>query len=94
MGVKLVSPTVEGGLLAGMSMLAYGAVPVTYAAGGAVGAANQVAVTAAAPVAGAGRTAGSAVADTGIYAVQVTYDLATGVAKVTMNQGQAGIVPG
>lgn len=94
MGVRLVSPTVEGGLLAGMSMLAYGAVPVTYAAGGAVGAVNQVAVTAAAPVAGVGYAAGSAVAETGVYAVQVSYDLATGVAKVTMNQAQAGIVLG
>lgn len=94
MGVKLVSPTVEGGLLAGMSMLAYGAVPVTYAAGGAVGAVNQVAVTTAAPVAGAGYAAGSAAVETGIYAVQVTYDLATGVTKVTMNQAQSGIVLG
>ena len=94
MGVKLVSPTVEGGLLAGMSMLAYGAVPVTYAAGGAVGAVNQVAVTTAAPVAGVGHAAGSAVGETGVYAAQVSYDLATGVAKVTMNQAQAGIVLG
>ena len=94
MGVKLVSPTVEGGLLAGMSMLAYGAVPVTYAAGGAVGAVNQVAVIAAAPAAGAGYAAGSAAVDTGVYAAQVTYDLATGVAKVTMNQAQAGVVLG
>ena len=94
MGVKLVSPTVEGGLLAGMSMLAYGAVPVTYAAGGTVGAVNQVAVTTAAPVAGVGQAAGSAVAETGVYAAQVTYDLATGVARVTMNQAQSGVVLG
>jgi len=94
MGVKLVSPTVESGLLAGMSMLAYGTVPVTYAAGGAVGAVNQVAVVAAAPVAGAGYAAGSAAVDTGVYAAQVSYDLATGVAKVTMNQAQAGVVLG
>jgi hypothetical protein len=93
-GVKLVSPTVEGGLLAGMSMLAYGAVPVTYAAGGALGAVNQVAVTTAAPVAGVGYATGSAAAETGVYAVQVSYDLATGVTKVTMNQAQAGVVLG
>lgn len=93
-GVKLVSPTVEGGLLAGMSMLAYGAVPVTYAVGGAAGAVNQVAVTAAAPVAGAGVAAGSVATDSGVYAVQVSFDLASGVAKVTMNQAQAGIVLG
>lgn len=94
MGVKLVSPTVEGGLLAGMSMLAYGAVPVTYAAGGAVGAVNQVAVTAAAPAAGAGVAAGTVAADTGVYAAQVSYDLATGLAKVTMHQSLSGVVLG
>ena len=93
-GVKLVSPTVEGGLLAGMSMLAYGAVPVTYAAGGTVGAVNQVAVTTAAPVAGVAYTAGSAIAESGVYAAQVSYDLGSGVAKVTMNQAQAGVVLG
>lgn len=94
MGVKLVSPTVESGLLAGMSMLAYSTVPVTYAAGGAVGAVNQVAVTAATPLAGAGYASGSAAADTGIYAAQVGYDLTTGLARVTMNQAQAGVVLG
>jgi hypothetical protein len=48
-GVKMVSPTVEGGLLGALSLLSFGAVPVTYAAGGAVGAVNQVAFPAAAP---------------------------------------------
>ncbi len=94
MGVKLVSPTVEGGLLAGMSMLAYGAVPVTYAVGGSVGAVNQVAVTAAAPAAGAGHAAVSAATQTGVYAAQVSFDLAKGATKVTLNQAQAGIVLG
>lgn len=94
MGVRLVSPTVEGGLLAGMSMLAYGAVPVTYAAGGAAGAVNQVAVTVAAPAAGAGLATASAVGQTGVYAAQVSYDLAKGVTRVALNQGQAGVVLG
>ena len=94
MGVKLVAPTVEGGLLAGMSMLAYGAVPVTYTAGGTIGAVNQIAVTAAAPVAGAGQAAGSAVAQSGVYAAQVSYDLASGLTRVTLNQARAGIALG
>jgi len=94
MGVKLVAPTVEGGLLAGVSMLAYGTVPVTYAAGGTVGAINQIAVTAAAPVAGVGHATGSAVAQSGIYAAQVSYDLASGLTRVTLNQGRAGIALG
>jgi hypothetical protein len=94
MGVKLVSPTVEGGLLTGLSMLSYGAIPVTAVAGGAVGAVNQVAVTVASPVAGAGKTAVVAAADTGVYAAQVSYDLIKGVTKVTLNQAQSGIVLG
>lgn len=94
MGVKLVSPTVEGGLLTGLSMLSYGSVPVTAVAGGAVGVANQVAVMAAAPVAGAGKAVAVGTAETGVYAAQVSYDLLKGVTKVTMNQAQSGIVLG
>ena len=94
MGVKLVSPTVEGGLLTGLSMLSYGAIPVTAVAGGAVGAVNQVAVTAAAPVAGAGQAVAVGAAETGVYAAQVSYDLLKGVTKVTLNQAQSGIVLG
>lgn len=94
MGVKLVSPTVEGGLLTGLSMLSYSAIPVTAAAGGAVGAVNQVAVTVATPVIGAGKTVAVGAADTGMYAAQVSYDLIKGVTKVTMNQARSGIVLG
>lgn len=94
MGVKLVSPTVEGGLLTGLSMLSYGSIPVTAVAGGAVGAVNQVAVTVASPVAGAAKTTVVSAADTGVYAAQVSYDLIKGVTKVTLNQAQSGIVLG
>ncbi|HEY0665610.1 MAG TPA: hypothetical protein VGD24_06060 [Gallionella sp.] len=94
MGVKLVSPNVEGGLLTGLSMLSYGAIPVTAAVGGATGVANQVAVTAATPVAGAGKAIAVGAAETGVYAAQVSYDLLKGAAKVTMNQAQSGIVLG
>jgi len=86
MGVKLVSPTVEGGLLTGLSMLSYGAVPVTATVGGAAGAINQIAVTAAAPVVGAGAATVEGAADTVVYGAQVSYDLLTGVTRVTMNQ--------
>ena len=37
-GVKILSPTVEGGLLSGMSLLSLSSVPITYAAGGSLGA--------------------------------------------------------
>ena len=94
MGVKLVSPTVEGGLLSGLSMLSYGAIPVTAAVGGAAGVVNQVAVTAAAPVVGAGKAVATDVAETGVYAAQVSYDLIKGGTVVTMNQAQSGIVLG
>lgn len=94
LGVKLISPTVEGGLLTGLSMLSYGAIPVTAVAGGAVGAVNQVAVTVVSPVAGAGKSVIAGAVDTGVYAAQVSYDLIKGVTKVTLNQAQSGIVLG
>ncbi len=94
MGVKLVSPTLEGGLLAGLSLASYSSVPLTYAVGGAVGAVSQVAVTTAAPLAGAGQAVASSVADTAVYAAQVSYDLVTGITKVTLHQAQAGVALG
>ena len=48
-GIKIVSPTVEGGILSGLSLLSLGTVPVTYAAGGSIGAINQVAFSTAGP---------------------------------------------
>lgn len=94
MGIKLVSPTVEGGLLTGMSLLSYSSIPVTAAVGGGAGAVNQVAVTVAAPAAGAGQAIATGAADTGVYAAQVSYDLVGGVTKVTINQAESGIVLG
>jgi hypothetical protein len=93
-GVKLVAPTVEGGLLAALSLASYSTVPVTYAVGGAAGAVSQVAVTTVAPLTGVGRAAVSSVADTAVYAAQVSYDLVAGTTKVTLNQAQAGIALG
>ncbi|MEO8333025.1 MAG: hypothetical protein ABI479_11390 [Gallionella sp.] len=94
MGVKLVSPTVEGGLLTGLSLFSYGAVPVTYTTGYAVGAVNQIAVTAATPAVTAGKAVAVGVGETGIYAAQVSYDLLKGTTQVAMNQAQSGIVLG
>ena len=89
-----MSPTIEGGLLTGLSLLSYGAIPVTAVAGGAVGVVNQVAVTVASPVVGATKTAVVGAVDTGVYAAQVSYDLLKGATKVTLNQAQSGVVLG
>ena len=48
-GIKIVSPTVESGILSGLSLLSLGTVPVTYAAGGSIGAINQVAFSTVGP---------------------------------------------
>lgn len=93
-GIKLVSPTVEGGLLAGMSLLSYGSVPITGVVGGAAGAINQVAVSAAAPAVGAGHAGIAGAGETAYYAAQVGYDLAKGTTRVTLNQAKAGIALG
>ena len=92
--VKIISPTIEGGLFAGMAVLTLPAVPVTYAAGGTVGAVNQVAFTAAAPVAGAGQGVVTTSIDTAAYVGLVTYDATKGVTKVVINQASSGVVLG
>jgi hypothetical protein len=93
-GVKIVSPTVESGLLAGMSVLSLSAVPVTYAAGGTLGAVNQVAFTAAGPVAGAAQGVATTTIDTAAYVGLVTYDGVKGATKVVINQASSGVVLG
>ncbi|MDH5301060.1 MAG: hypothetical protein OEW58_06830 [Gammaproteobacteria bacterium] len=93
-GVKLVSPTVEGGLLAGVSLLAATTVPVTYAAGASAGLVNQVAVTTMAPVAATAQAAGTVALDTAAYAGQVSYDLIKGGGTVVFNQASSGVALG
>jgi len=92
--VKIVSPTIEGGLFAGMAILTLPVVPVTYAVGGTAGAVNQVAFTVAGPVAGAGMGAATTAVDTATYVGLVTYDATKGVTKVVINQAASGVVLG
>jgi hypothetical protein len=92
--VKIVSPTVEGGLLASLSILSTAAVPVTYAGGAAVGAVNQVAFTAAGPAYAAGVGGGTAAVETAGYVAFMAYDAAAGVTKVAINQAASGVVLG
>jgi hypothetical protein len=93
-GVNIVSSTVEGGLLSGLSLLSLASVPVTYAAGGTWGAMNQVAFSTVGPAAGAVEAAATATAHTAGYVGFVTYDAVKGATKVVINQAASGIVLG
>jgi hypothetical protein len=93
-GVNLISPTVESGLLSGMAVLSLGAVPLTYVTGGTLGAINQVAFTAGAPVYTAGESAIRSAAQTGRYVGFVAYDVTTSVTSVVINQAASGVVLG
>ena len=92
--VKIVSPTVEGGLLSGLSLLSLGAVPTTYVTGGALGAINQVAFTAAAPGYGVAKGATTTAVDTAKYVSFLAYDGLSGTTRVVINQAQSGVVLG
>jgi len=92
--VKIVSPTVEGGLLSGLSLLSLGTVPVTYTVGGTVGAINQVAFSVAGPVAGGAEAAVTTTAHSASYVGFLAYDAAKGTTKVVINQAASGIVLG
>ena len=92
--VKIVSPTVEGGLLSGLSLLSLGAVPTTYVTGGTLGAINQVAFTAAAPGYGVAKGTATTAVDTAKYVSFLTYDGLNGTTKVVINQAQSGVVLG
>lgn len=93
-GVKIISPTLEGGLLSGLSLLSLGSVPATYAAGGAFGAINQVAFSTVGPVAAAAEGIGSTAAHSAGYAGFLAYDAVKGTTNVMINQAASGIVLG
>jgi len=93
-GIKLVSPTVESGLLAGVSLLSVGTVPLTYVGGTTAGLVNQVAMTTAAPVVGAAQAGASVVGESAKYAGLVTYDLLKGASTVVFNQTASGVALG
>ena len=93
-GLKLISPTVESGLLTSLAILSLGAVPITAVGGTLFGAVNQVAFTAAGPAVGVGKAASLATLDTGKYVGFMTYDALSGATKVVINQASAGVVLG
>lgn len=93
-GIKIVSPTVEGGLLSGMSLLSAGAAPLTYITGGTVGAINQVAFTAAAPAVATGEASTTTAVHTAGYVGFLAYDGVKGTTRVVINQAKSGIVLG
>jgi len=94
LGVEIISPTVEAGLLSGMAVLSLGTASLSYVTGTVIGAVNQVAFTAAAPVAGAGSGVALTAADAGKYVVFVGYDAVAGTSKVVINQASAAVVLG
>jgi hypothetical protein len=93
-GVKLISPTIESGLLSGLATLSLGAVPLTYVGGGTLGVINQVAFTAAPPIVASGEELTMTTLDTGKYVAYLAYDGLTGAMKVTINQASSGLVLG
>lgn len=93
-GVKIISPTIEGGLLSGLSLLSVSTVPVTYAAGGSLGAINQVAFTTVGPAAGVVEGAASTTVHSAAYVGFLAYDAVKGTTQVVINQASSGIVLG
>ena len=93
-GVKVVSPTIEGGLLSGLSLLSLSAVPITYTAGGAWGAMNQVAFTTAGPVVGTVEAAATTTVHSAGYVGFLAYDAVKGTTQVVINQAASGLVLG
>lgn len=93
-GVKVVAPTVEGGLLAGLSLLSLSTVPPTYLTGGSVGAMNQVAFSIAGPTSALAEGVKVTTVDTAKYVSFLAYDSGKGVTRVVINQAHAGVVLG
>ncbi len=93
-GVKIVSPTVEGGFLSGLSLLSLTSVPITYTAGGTLGAINQVAFSTAGPAVAVTEAAAATTVDSAAYVGFLAYDSIKGTTRVVINQAASGIVLG
>jgi len=93
-GVKIISPTVEGGLLSGLSLLSLGSVPAIYTVGGTWGVMNQVAFSTVGPAYAGVTGVGEVIVDTSEYVCFMVYDGAKGTTKVVINQAYSGIVLG
>lgn len=94
MGYHVLSPTVEAGLLAGLSLVSAAAPPVTVAGGAGLSAINQVAFSVASPAFLAGKTTTDTLAHTGRYVARVSYDLGKGSSEVLINQASSAVVLG
>ncbi len=93
-GIKLVSPTIESGLLSGLALLSLGTLPVTYLSGSTFGALNQVAFTTGPPLVATGEAITMSAFETGRYVGFVSYDAMTASTKVIINQAASGVVLG
>ncbi len=94
LGIHVISPNLETGMLVAFGLLGYGSVPVIYGTGTTLGAFSLAAFTAGAPVAGGVRAAGGTVVHTGRYAAGTVHDVVTGTTKVAINQLMSGLVLG
>lgn len=94
LGIEVISPTIEGGLLASLGLISYGSIPVIYGTGTALGVFSLASFSTMAPVAGTARAAGGTVTATGKYVVGTFADVSLGTTKVVINQLKAGVVLG
>jgi hypothetical protein len=94
MGARVLSQTVEAGLLASMGTLSFGSIAPTYVAGQGLAYINQVAMTALAGGASGGTFVTSTALDTINSIAHFSYDIAKETSKVIVGSGSSAIVLG
>ncbi len=94
MGVKLIAPTVEAGLLSAIGLIAISSTIPTYMVGGSLGVTNQVALSTFAPAAAGTKLALVTAKDSAKYLGNVVYDLGKGVGEVVVANTLSGMVLG
>jgi len=94
LGIEVISPTVEGGMLAALGLVSYGSIPVIYGSGTTLGAFSLASFSTLAPVAGTGQAVAGTASSTGKYVVSTFADVSLGTTKVVINQLKAGVVLG
>ncbi len=93
-GYKIVSPTVEAGLLSSLSLIAWTSSKMVSATGAGLSVINQVAIVSSKPVYQGGRWLVATTSATANYAALTAYEVGKAAGLVVVNQVKVGLVLG
>lgn len=93
-GYKIISPSVEGGFFSALALIAWSSEKSVQLTQSGLSVFNQVAIASAEPVYKTGKWLMATTTDTADYVVASSFEVASGVSRIAVNQVKAGVVLG